>query len=162
MTEPTVEGVIAIMPLTSSALDTGETLALKQQLLPLPGLFFGSALRGDADNDTAAHHTNLRSVCGAICHQVSDAQLPQLGFLAGMARVKDSAVVKSAAEKEACHAEKELPFEVWPTLVVDAFRDIYSISVYTSSVFDHYRKPMAHQGLLLSRLFFHYRWTVQA
>ncbi len=135
MTEPTVEGVIAIMPLTSSALDTGETLALKQQLLPLPGLSFGSALRGDgvtSDNDTAALHTNLRSVCGAICHQVSDAQLPQLGFLAGMARVKDSAVVKSAAEKEACHEEKELPFAVGPMLVFSAFRDIYSISVYTS------------------------------
>ena len=118
MTEPTVDGIIAIMPPTSSAIDTGETLALKQQLLPLPGLFFGSALRGDADNDTAALHTNLRSACGAICHQVSDAQLPQLGFLAGVARVKDSAVVKSAAEKEACHEEKELPFAVCPTLVV--------------------------------------------
>ena len=132
MTEPTVEGVIAIMPLTSSALDTGETLALKQQLLPLPGLFFGSALRGDADKDTATLHTNLRSVCGAICHHVSDAQLPQLGFLAGMAKVKDSEVVKSAAEKEACHEEKVLPFAVFPTFVVYAFRDIYSISVYTS------------------------------
>ncbi len=130
MTEPTVEGVIAIMPLTSSAVDTGETLALKQQLLPLPGLFFGSALRGDAD--TAALHTNLRSVCGAICHHFSDAQLPQLGFLAGMAKVKDSAVVKSAAEKEECHEEKELPFAVCPTFVVYAFRDFYSTSVYTS------------------------------
>ena len=73
MTEPTVEGIIAIMPLTSSALDTGETLTLKQQLLPLPGLVFGSSLGGDADNDTAALHTNLRRVCGVICHQVSDA-----------------------------------------------------------------------------------------
>jgi len=151
------------MPLTSSALDTGETLALKQQLLPLPGLSFGSALRGDgvtSDNDTAALHTNLRSVCGAICHQVSDAQLPQLGFLAGMARVKDSAVVKSAAEKEACHEEKELPFAVCPCFPRYLF--CFCVCLTVSPVFDYYRKPIAHQGLLLFRLFFHYRWTVKA